>query len=227
MIVTIDGPAGTGKSTVARTLAERIGYTFFDTGAMYRAVTYALLDRKIPFTDKARIEELLSHFDFRIETSGGEHHYFVDDRDVSLAIRSQLVTRHVSEVAALLVVREALVLLQRRFAEKGNAVFEGRDLGTVVFPNAEVKIFLTASPEVRAERRFRELLYKRPSEAENLTKEQVMQDIMRRDLQDSTRSHSPLKPADDAKIIDTSSMTVETVIETILQFGLKNHDLSS
>lgn len=226
MIITIDGPAGTGKSTVARLVAERIGYTFFDTGAMYRAVTYALLDRKIPFTDKARIEELLAHFDFRIETSGGEHHYYVDNRDVSHAIRSPLVTKHVSEVASLLVVRQTMVLLQRRFAEKGNAVFEGRDLGTVVFPNAELKIFLTASPEVRAERRFRELLFKRPSEAENLTKEQVMQDIMRRDLQDSTRSHSPLKPADDAKIIDTSSMSIEQVIETILQLGLGPHALS-
>lgn len=221
MIITIDGPAGTGKSTVARLLAERIGYTFFDTGAMYRAVTYALLDRKIPFTDKARIEELLADFDFRIETNGGEHHYFVDGRDVSHAIRSQLVTKHVSEVAALAVVRQTMVMLQRRFAQQGSAVFEGRDLGTVVFPNAELKIFLTASPEVRAERRFRELLFKRPSEAENFTREQVMQDIMRRDLQDTTRSHSPLKAADDAKVIDTSDMTIEQVIETILQFGLK------
>ncbi len=226
MIITIDGPAGTGKSTVARLLAERIGYTFFDTGAMYRAVTYALLDRKIPFTDKAHIEELLAHFDFRIETTGGEHHYYVDNTDVSHAIRSAVITKHVSEVAALSVVREKMVVLQRRFAENGHSVFEGRDLGTVVFPNAELKVFLTASADIRGERRFRELLFKRPSEAENLTKEQVMQDILRRDLQDSTRSHSPLKAADDAKVIDTSFMTIEEVVEAILAFGIGPHALS-
>ena len=221
MIITIDGPAGTGKSTVARLLAERIGYTFFDTGAMYRAVTHVLLESKIPFTEKARIEEVLASFDFRIESHDGERHYYVGKKDVSNAIRTPLVTKHVSEVAALLVVREAMVVLQRRFAEGVNAVFEGRDLGTVVFPNAELKIFLSASLEVRAERRFRELLFKRPSEAENLTREQVMQDIMRRDQQDMTRTHSPLKPAEDAKIIDTSHLSIEEVVEEILQYGLK------
>ncbi len=226
MIITIDGPAGTGKSSIARLLAENIGYTFFDTGAMYRAVTYVLLDRKIPFTDKGQIEELLAYFDFRIETSAGEYHYYVDNKDVSHPIRSPLITKHVSEVAALAVVREKMVILQRRFAENGHSVFEGRDLGTVVFPNAELKVYLTASAEIRGERRFRELLFKRPSEAENLTKEQVTQDILRRDLQDSTRSESPLKIADDAKVIDTSFMTIEEVIGAILAFGIRPHAAS-
>jgi cytidylate kinase len=135
--------------------------------------------------------------------------------DVTEEIRSQIVTKHVSEVSALAPIREAMVQLQRRFSEGINSVFEGRDLGSVVFPHAELKIFLTASPEVRAERRFRELVFKHPSEAENMTKQQVFEDLLRRDSYDSSRQHSPLRPADDAVIVDTSDLAIEEVVEKI------------
>lgn len=215
MIITIDGPAGTGKSTVAKLLANRIGFIFFDTGAMYRAVTYTLLKEGIAFTDQKKVADLLKGFSFRIVTHGQDKHYFVGKEEVTNEIRSQNVTKHVSEVAALPAIREALVVLQRRFAHDSNAVFEGRDLGSVVFPDANLKIFLTAKPEIRAERRFREFVFKHPSEAENLTKQQVLEDILRRDVHDSTRQHSPLKAADDAKIIDTSDLSIEEVVEQI------------
>lgn len=218
MIVTIDGPAGTGKSTVARLLASKIGFVFFDTGAMYRAVTFELLKDKIDFSDTNTISCMLQNFCFRIETHANEKRYFIGSMDVTDEIRSQQVTKHVSEVAALPAVREALVLLQRRFSEGINAVFEGRDLGSVVFPNAELKIFLTASPEIRAERRFRELVFKHPSEAENMTKQQVFEDLLRRDSYDSSRQHSPLRPADDAIILDTSDFSIEEVVEKIFLF---------
>lgn len=216
MIITIDGPAGTGKSTVAQTLAQRIGFVFFDTGAMYRAVTYKLLKEQISLTDKERIASLLQHISFRIETAGHDKKYFIGDEDVTAQIRSQQVTRHASDVSALPVVREALVSLQRRFAEGTNAVFEGRDMGTVVFPAADLKIYLTASPEIRAERRFREFVFKHPSEAENLTKQQVLEDLLRRDAIDSGREHSPLCQADDAHLIDTSGFTIDQIVDKIL-----------
>lgn len=221
MIITIDGPSGTGKSTVAKLLAEKTGFVFFDTGAMYRAVTYSLLRQEIAFNDKIKISELLKNFVFRIETHASEKRYFVGNEDVTSEIRSQMVTKHVSEVAALLVVRESLVQLQRRFAEDVNAVFEGRDLGSEVFPDAELKIFLTAELDVRAERRFRELVFKYPSEAENMTKQQVLDDILRRDLHDSTREHSPLRAAKDAIIIDTSHNSIGEVVENIFQIYLE------
>lgn len=220
MIITIDGPSGTGKSTVAKLLANKTGFTFFDTGAMYRAVTYTLLKKEIPFTDKEAIADLLKNFDFRIETHGSEKKYFVGKEEVTSEIRTPFVTKHVSEVAALLVVRDALSLLQVRFAQDTNAVFEGRDLGSVVFPSAELKIFLTASIDVRAERRFREFVFKYPSEAENMTKQQVLEDLLRRDQYDSTREHAPLKAADDAITIDTSDSTIEQVVEKIFQLYL-------
>lgn len=217
MIITIDGPAGTGKSTVARLLAEKLGFTFFDTGAMYRAVTYKLLKEGISFSDRQRIEKMLKIFSFRITSKGGEKKYFIGTEEVTHEIRTQEVTLHVSEVAALPFVRAFLSTLQRRFAENTHAVFEGRDLGTVIFPEAQLKIFLTARPEIRAERRFRELLFKHPSEAENLTKQQVLEDLLRRDTYDTQREHSPLMPAKEAHTVDTSDLSVEQVVDHILK----------
>lgn len=215
MIITIDGPAGTGKSTVAKMLASKIGFVFFDTGAMYRAVTFQLLKDAIDFCDKSKISQMLQGFNFRIETHLGEKHYYIGSQEVTEDIRSQLVTKNVSEVSALAAVREAMVLLQRRFSEGINAVYEGRDLGSVVFPKADLKIFLTASPEIRAERRFREFVFKHPAEAENMTKQQVFEDLLRRDSFDSSREISPLKPADDAIILDTSDLTIDEVVDEI------------
>lgn len=217
MIITVDGPAGTGKSTVAKKVADRLSFTFFDTGAMFRAVTLVIQNQHIPYSDEERIEQLLKHFHFRIETTAGQKRYFVGNQEVTNEIRSQIVTRHVSEVAALKVVRDSLKNLQRRFATDCNAVFEGRDMGSHVFPQAELKIFLTASKEVRAERRFRELLLSHPSEAENMTLQQVFDDLVRRDQFDSSRELAPLRPAEDALVIDTSDLSIEEVVEKIIQ----------
>ena len=212
MIITIDGPSGTGKSTVAKRLAEQLGFSYFDTGAMYRAVTYGLLKQSISFEDTQKIEQFLGSFTFTIRQLDGAKQYFSGDEEVTKPIRSQKVTYHVSEVAALDIVRQSLVAIQRRFAEGIDAVFEGRDLGTVVFPQANVKIFLNASPEVRAERRHRELLATQGSKEPVLNREEVRESLARRDEKVSTRAHSPLRQAGDAYFLDTSGLTVEQVV---------------
>jgi len=216
MIITIDGPSGTGKSTIAKLLAERLGFVFFDTGAMYRALTYQILKEHIPLDDQDKISALLRDFNFRIETLSNEKKYYVGDEEVTEQIRSQKVTKHVSEVAALQVVRDSLVHMQRRFAENSDSVFEGRDMGTVVFPNAQLKIYFTASSEIRADRRYHEFLSKHSAEAHHLTKQQVHEDIIRRDAYDSSRQISPLRPAEDAYLLDTSHLTIDEVVEHIL-----------
>jgi cytidylate kinase len=212
MIITIDGPAGTGKTTVAKKVAGALGFRYFDTGAMYRAVTYLILNDKIDLSDKPRIVNLLEKFHFDIREVKGEKKYFVDNSDVTDEIRSSSVTSHVSAVAALSEVRHKLVEIQRQFGKNKNAVFEGRDLGSVVFPEAELKIYLTARPAVRAERRYLEV--KDTAKVAGL--EEVMQDIMGRDLFDSTRELSPLKQTEDAHLIDTSDLTLEEVIQQVI-----------
>lgn len=224
MIVTIDGPAGTGKSTVAKEVARALAFTYFDTGAMYRTVTWLLLKNHISFEDQVEIDRLLDQFDFRIERKGTKNHYYSGDREVTEEIRSTSVTTHVSAVSALPAVRHSLWKIQHRFAEKGKAVFEGRDLGTMVFPDAEVKIFLTASPEVRARRRLLELQEKRPEEAALLDLEQMRLELMRRDELDTSRLLAPLKCPEDAYIIDTSHLSINQVVEHILHY-IKGKDL--
>ena len=162
MIITIDGPAGTGKTTIAQKVAHALKIPYFDTGAMYRAVTYLFLHEKIPLSDDQTIEKLLADFTFEIRIKGGQIQYVASGMDVTEMIRSPAVTNLVSAVAALSTVRHALWKIQRRFAKDNGGVFEGRDMGSVVFPKAKFKIFLTARPEVRAERRLAELQEKRP-----------------------------------------------------------------
>ncbi len=145
MIITIDGPIATGKSTIAKTLAREIGYIYFDTGAMYRCVTYGILKNKINADDLTQLKNFLDAFKFDIKIKHGDRHYFVDEEDVSDKIRLDEVTSHVSKISAIPVVRDKLVALQRQFAEGVNAVFEGRDMGSVVFPDAQVKVFLDRS----------------------------------------------------------------------------------
>lgn len=218
MIITIDGPIATGKSTIAKQLADKLGFIHFDTGAMYRCLTYAILKNQIDLENKEEFLTFLNHFSFDIQLIDGEKHYFADGEDVTAPIRGQAVTHLVSRVAAFPEVRECLVQLQREWAKGVNAVFEGRDLGTVVFPKADLKIFLTGQLEVRAQRRLQELQAKFPQEAQLLNLEKMVADVKRRDQEDSTRPVSPLRCAEDAKVIDTSHLSADEVIAKILSY---------
>lgn len=217
MIITIDGPVATGKSTIAKKVAEELGYIYFDTGAMYRGIAWLGLSRKINFDDPEQVAALLNEYHFEIKIKHTDRHYLVNKEDVTDAIRSPQVTSNVSKIAANPTVRNKLVTMQREFAVGVNAVFEGRDMGTVVFPSADLKIFLTARPEVRAMRRFEELKAKFPKETADLTLEQALQDINERDTYDSTRNTSPLKQAFDAVVVDTSDLTIDEVVMAILE----------
>lgn len=214
-IVAIDGPAGAGKSTAARRLASRLGFAMVDTGAIYRAVALAASREEIAFDDDARLGQLLPRLRIRFEPApGGGQRVLLDGEDVSAAIRTAPISLGASAVSARPVVRQALLGLQRRLATaEGNrgAVLEGRDIGTVVFPDADVKFFLTAAPEVRARRRHDELLAKgQPS-----TLAQVLADQQKRDRDDSQRAVAPLRPADDALQVDTSGLTLEGVVDAL------------
>ncbi len=218
MIVTIDGPAGTGKTTIARRVAEKLNFRYFDTGAMYRALTWQILNENIDLKNPNGLKTFLAGFRFDIKDQASEKRYFVGDADVTDFIRTPNVTQKVSEVSAHPEIRKSLVALQQEFGKGKNAVFEGRDMGTVVFPKADLKIFLTARPAVRAERRYLEFKDKKmPS-----THDEVLKELLERDHFDSTREISPLKQAEDAQLIDTSDMTIEQVIEQILSFIPKN-----
>ncbi len=216
MIITIDGPSGTGKSTVARKVAETLGFTYFDTGAMYRSVTWALLQKKIPLSDLASVEAFLAQFTFDIRIQNGRPHYFVMEDDVTEVIRSQHITDAVSEVSAIPSVRKALWKIQKAYSERQSSVFEGRDLGTVVFPDAEVKIFLDASPEVRAKRRLAEMQQKRPDEAASFNEKSMQKELERRDAYDANRALAPLRCPKNARRIDTSEYTIDQVVEKII-----------
>lgn len=218
MIITIDGPAGTGKSTIAKRVAALLGFAFFDTGAMYRAVAWFFLQKKIGIEDEHKIDTALKEFRYEIREHEGHKRYVVNNNDITEAIRTPEVTAMASGVAALPIVRQALVKVQRAFAHNKNSVFEGRDMGSVVFPEAEVRIFLTATPEIRAERRYKEWVSKQGSSAQTLTREQVLKDMIERDERDSTRACSPLKKAEGAKEIDTSYLTIDQVITVILDY---------
>ena len=216
MIITIDGAAGTGKTTVAKQVADSLHFAYFDTGAMYRAVTWAILQKNISLDNTKFIGELLDSFTFIIKHEDSHKSYFVGNEEVTEAIRSVQVTSYVSAVAALPMVRQVLWKIQRRFAEREDAVFEGRDLGSVVFPDAEVKIFLTGRPEVRAERRFHEMMQKNPQEMEHFDINHMMGELVRRDKLDSTRELAPLICPEQAYVIDTSDLSLTEVVERIL-----------
>jgi len=212
-IIAIDGPAGAGKSTVARIVAERLGYIYIDTGAMYRAVALAVLRSGISISEHAKITALAKALDLRFEKVDNEQRLFSDGEDVTEAIRTPEATRLSSPVSAIRGVRNRLVELQRKMGECGGIVMEGRDIGTVVFPNAEIKVFLTASAEERARRRTEELRQK-GIEADM---SRIAADIAERDLRDSSRVHAPLKQAPDAVLIETDNMTAEQVADAIIE----------
>ncbi|MDG3135696.1 (d)CMP kinase [Streptococcus suis] len=210
--IAIDGPASSGKSTVAKIIAKNFGYTYLDTGAMYRSATYLALTNGIDVTDQNRIVALLAQYPIRFgRDENGQQLVFVGDEDVTLPIRDNQVTNNVSAVAALPLVREELVRLQQEIAQAGGIVMDGRDIGTVVLPQAELKIFLIASVEERALRRFKE----NTERGIETDLESLKQEIAARDYKDSHREVSPLKAADDAITFDTTGVSIEGVVKFI------------
>jgi cytidylate kinase len=206
-VVTLDGPAGAGKSSVARQVAKRLGIRYLDTGAIYRAIAYSLDKQGVPPAEGKELTKNLAALDVRIEETG----VFVNGEDVSASIRSYQVDRIVSSYAALKSVRAALLDLQREQAEHGALIADGRDTGTVVFPNADIKFFLTASPEARAERRYKELVKK----GEAVFFQEVLSQIHERDRADKSREIAPLKEPEGALYVDTSCMTESEVVNQL------------
>lgn len=212
MIIAIDGPAGSGKSTIAKLIAEDLGLVYLDTGAMYRLVTLKALNDGI-LGDLEEIKKMLDNLNIDIKENG----FYLDNVDVSDEIRKPIVSENVSDIAAIREVREKMVDLQRKFSESKNVILDGRDIGTVVFPNADVKIFLVADAKERANRRYKELVKK----GENVKIEEIYENILKRDEIDSTRKESPLKKAEDAIEVDTTSKNIEEVKNEILNICSK------
>ena len=211
LLITIDGPAGAGKTTVSRALADRLGYRYIDTGALYRGVALAVQSRGIDPQNDAELKKVCQELELGFVIRNGELRLISNGQDISDRIRTPEITMLASAVSARPVVGQYLLDLQRDIGNEKAAVFEGRDMGTVVFPQADVKFFLDASTRKRAQRRFEELKSK-----SSLTLDQVERDIRQRDQNDSTRKLAPLKPADDAVVIDSTDLTVEQVVEKML-----------
>jgi len=211
-IITIDGPAGAGKSTVSRLVAKRLQYLYLDTGDMYRAVALQAKREGIDIHDGERVRQMSRDLDLRFITQGEVPKLFLGDEDISSAIRSPEMDMLSSAISAVKEVREAMTALQRKIGSGGGVVAEGRDMGTVVFPNAEHKFFLTASTEVRAERRYKERLER----GEAVTREEVARELGTRDENDRGRAIAPLLVAEDAKIIDTTLLSTSEVVDIIL-----------
>lgn len=213
MIIAIDGPAGSGKSTIAKLIAKDIGLVYLDTGAMYRLVTLKALNEGIfgngKLSDLEKIKKLLDNLNIDIKENG----FYLDDVDVSEEIRKPIISENVSDIAAVREVREKMVDLQRKFSKSKNVILDGRDIGTVVFPNADLKIFLVADAKERAKRRYKELVEK----GENVEIEEIYDNILKRDKIDSTRRESPLKKAKDAVEVDTTFKSIKEVKNEILK----------
>ena len=210
-IIAVDGPAGAGKSTVSKIVAAKLNYTYIDTGAMYRAVGWKFLQSGKSFSENI-LQEIISDIDIELDTSA---RVFVDKVEVTKEIRTPEVSKLASDVSKFGFVRKKLTDLQRKMASQGKVIMDGRDIGTQVLPNADLKIFLTASLEERARRRFEELKTK----GETVELEKIKQEIFLRDKQDSEREIAPLKQAEDAILLDTTNLSIEEVAEKILEFA--------
>ena len=219
MVITIDGPAGVGKTTSAKKLASKLGYQYLDTGAMYRAVTYFFGQHSTDITSEDQVKKMLDILNLELDfTSNDSITVLLDGKDISLLIRSKAVTDAVSKVSALQSVREKMVKIQKDTAKNGNFVIEGRDIGTVVFPDVKYKFFLIADYDTRAKRRFKD--FKRVNEELNVNK--IKQDLIDRDQYDSSRKLSPLKQAKDAIVIDTSNCTIDDQVNQIYKHIERN-----
>ena len=218
MQVAIDGPASSGKSTISKLIAKENHFVYLDTGAMYRVVTLAVLRNKISIDDHEAIEKLVQTIEIGFSMQDGKQSVFMNGEDVTDEIRSVEVTKNVSAVSAIKEVRTRLVHLQQEIAENHSIIMDGRDIGTVVLPQAEIKIFLVASVEERAKRRFIE----NQEKGIEMSYEELVEDIRRRDHIDSTRKESPLRKAEDAIEIDTTTMTIEDVVKTVSALIQKN-----
>jgi cytidylate kinase len=210
-VITIDGPGGSGKGTIAMRLAEKLGWHFLDSGALYRLVAVAAMDRGIDATEESALGQLARGLDVNFGISGDGMVILLDGNYITGRLRSEDVGVFASRIAVLPVVRAALVSRQRAFRKDPGLVADGRDMGTVIFPDAKLKIFLTASAQARAERRYKQL--KEKGESVNLSR--LFRDIEKRDERDSSRAISPLKPADDAHVIDSTEMSIEEVLQKI------------
>lgn len=210
--IAIDGPAGAGKSTVAKILAERLGYMYVDTGAMYRTIALACIRKGIDLADEAAVSQVCAEADISIKYENGVQVMYLDGEDVSSAIRNEEVSKAASDTSKFLKVRERLVQMQRDLTKEYNVIMDGRDIGTAVLPDATLKIYLTASVQVRAERRYKE--YKEKGIACEL--EEIKKDIAQRDHNDMTREISPLRKADDAVEVDTSDLSIDEVVQKII-----------
>ena len=220
MIIAIDGPAGSGKSTTAKKVAAELNLMHLDTGAMYRAVALYILNQEIAesrIRNPNQITQILDEIE--IKFSNETNNIFLNGKDVSVEIRENRVSEFVSEVSAISLVRERMVLLQREIATGSNVVLEGRDIGTRVFPNADVKVYLNADVNERGQRRFKELVKR----GEKITLEAVIQDIELRDLKDSSREHSPLEKAKDAIEIDTTKLSIDAQVNEIVSLIQTNN----
>ncbi|MBN2796377.1 MAG: (d)CMP kinase [Clostridia bacterium] len=207
--IAIDGPAGSGKSTVAKAIAEQLKITYLDTGAMYRMVTLNLLNNKTDMDDIKAVEEVLEQIKIEFRPNG----LFLNDEDVTTEIRNNIVANHVSQVAAIGIVREKMVAMQREIAKGQAIIMDGRDIGTHVLQDASFKFFLNASVEERAKRRLKDF----EAQGIEISLEELIADIQLRDEKDSSREISPLRQADDAILIDTTSMTINEVIQVIIE----------
>lgn len=217
--VAIDGPAGAGKSTIARAAAKKLGFIYVDTGALYRSIGLNALRKGVDLADTKAIEESLKGMKVELSFDAqGAQIVLLNGEDVSSLIRTPEVSMSASKVSAVPAVRAFLLDLQRNMAKTQSVIMDGRDIGTVVLPNAEVKIFLTASPEIRAKRRFDELVEK----GQEVKYEDVLADVIERDYNDSHREIAPLKPAEDSKLADTSGLTLEESIELIINIIKEN-----
>lgn len=221
MIIAMDGPAGTGKGTISRLISQRLGFIYIDTGAMYRAITLKMLSEKIELDEIEKIQDLLNRTEIHFETQANSdveqevlQKVFLDGEDVTKEIRLPLVNEHVSPYSAVKIIREKMVDLQRRLAEGKDVIMEGRDITTVVFPNAELKIYLTASLEERAERRYKELIEK----GVETTYEETLESIQKRDENDRNKEMGALKIAEDAIVVDTTGLTIEEVYQKIKEY---------